>query len=77
MAVAQITYNPESDNWSLFISRNNHHKQIGNHRHQQDMYDIKAVEINLYQNAKDCHVKMPYDCSMKNVMDKPAIGVLQ
>ena len=59
MTVAQVYNDPKSDYWSLFISRNNHHKQIGDDSHQHDMYDIKAVEINLYQNAKDCHIKMP------------------
>ena len=59
MTEAQISNDPKSDNRSLFISRNNHHKQIGNDGHQHDMYGIKAVEVNLYQNANDHHIKMP------------------
>ena len=59
MTEAQVSNDPKSDYWSLFISRNSYHENIGNDGHQHDMYGIKAVEINLYQNAKDRHIKVP------------------
>ena len=64
MTVAKVPNDPKSDDRSLFIPWDNHHEQVGNDCHQHDMYDVEAIEVYLDQNAKNSHVKMPYDSSM-------------
>ena len=74
---AQTGQHPVHDVSGLYLSRHERHESVGHDCHQNDVHDVKAVQVKLDEDAEHDVVDVPHIRAVKTVVKEPAVRELQ